>query len=245
MTGSDDRTAPASADVTSDDVPPGHRLNLVIPLTPQRAAWHRGADATRRLIDRFVDLDASPEQLEELAARLESLADHVDTLPRGTRWSIAEAGPMGGERRDEHIIGFMDHSPVIGLANPIAPPLSLRLEGRQVIGKAVFGMAYEGPPGHVHGGWIASTFDEVLGMTQSISGKAGMTANLSIDYKRPTPLETEITYVGELDRVEGRKIHTIGRAYDPAGNLLDEARGLFISIDFEKMREAMEHGRGA
>lgn len=245
MTGSDESTAPTPPAALSDEELIEHRLNRTIPVTPERAARHRGATAARRFIDRFVDLDAGLGDLERLADRLEELAALVDTLPRGTRWSIAEAGPMGGERRDEHLVGFVDHSPVIGLANPTAPPLSLRLEGRQVIGKAVFGMAYEGPPGHVHGGWIASTFDEVLGMTQSISGKSGMTANLSIDYKRPTPLHTEITYVGELDRVDGRKIHTIGRAYDPAGNLLDEARGLFISIDFEKMREAMEHGRGA
>lgn len=222
-----------------------HRINRHVPLTPERAARHRGAAAVRRLIDRYVDMDGDLASLEDLADRLDAIAAHVDGLPRGMRWSIAEAGPMGGERREEHLLDFVDHSPVIGLANPTAPPLTLRMEGRTVVGTARFGMAYEGPPGHVHGGWIAATFDEVLGMTQSISGKSGMTANLSIDYKRPTPLHTEITYVGELDSVEGRKIRTVGRAYDPQGNLLDEVRGLFISIDFEQLRAAMERRRDA
>ena len=35
--------------------------------------------------------------------------------------------------------------------------------------------AYEGPPGYVHGGWVALTFDEILGMTNIASGHPGMT----------------------------------------------------------------------
>ena len=81
-----------------------------------------------------------------------------------------------------------DHSPFIGLANPLSPPVELEYSGDRVIARVTFGAAYEGPPGCVHGGYVAATFDEVLGAAQSLSGDQGMTAHLEIDYRRPTPL---------------------------------------------------------
>ena len=66
-----------------------------------------------------------------------------------------------------------------------------------------YGTAYEGPPGSVHGGVVAAMFDEVLGMTQSLSGQPGMTGTLRIRYRRPTPLHRELRFEGTLDRVDG------------------------------------------
>ena len=37
-----------------------------------------------------------------------------------------------------------------------------------------FGSAYEGPPGCVHGGFVAAAFDEVLGFVQSLGGQPGL-----------------------------------------------------------------------
>ena len=59
-------------------------------------------------------------------------------------------------------------------------------------GTVTFGSAYEGPPGHVHGGYVAAAFDELLGMTQSLGGMPGMTGTLTVRYRRPTPLRTEL-----------------------------------------------------
>ena len=86
--------------------------------------------------------------------------------------------------------GFFDHSPMLGQANPLAPPIRLWLEGDRIHGTATFGAAYEGPPGCVHGGYVAAAFDEVLGSTQSLSGSPGMTGRLTVHYRKPTPLNT-------------------------------------------------------
>ncbi len=100
----------------------------------------------------------------------------------------------------------------------------------QTIGSAVFGSAYEGPPGAVHGGYVAAAFDEVLGYVQSMSGSPGMTGTLTVKYRKPTPIHTELFFEAELLRVEGRKIFTHGELF--AGDLLTaEADGLFISVD--------------
>jgi acyl-coenzyme A thioesterase PaaI-like protein len=133
------------------------------------------------------------------------------------------------------VVGFFDYSPLIGRSNPLAPPLTMGVDGKRVRGTAVFGAAYEGPPGHVHGGFVAAAFDEVLGFAQSMGGNPGMTGTLTIRYRKPTPLHREIRMEGEITRIEGRKIFTVGRMY--AGEVLTaEAEGIFISVDLFKMR---------
>jgi acyl-coenzyme A thioesterase PaaI-like protein len=125
---------------------------------------------------------------------------------------------------------------MLGRANPLAPPIELRLEDGRIIGRATFGAAYEGPPGCVHGGFVAAAFDEVLGSTQSLSGAPGMTGRLTVHYRSPTPLHTPLRFEGSLESVSGRKILTKGTLW--AGDVLcAEAEGLFITIDFAKFAE--------
>jgi acyl-coenzyme A thioesterase PaaI-like protein len=115
-------------------------------------------------------------------------------------------------------------------------------EDGRIVGRVRFGTAYEGPPGCVHGGFIAAIFDELLGLTQSISGKPGMTARLTVSYRSPTPLHTDLRLEGELVGVEGRKIFTVGRCFH-GDTLTAEAEGLFISIDmasYELLHAARE-----
>ena len=79
-------------------------------------------------------------------------------------------------------------------------------------GRATFGSAYEGPPGCVHGGYVAAAFDEVLGSAQSLAGRPGMTVRLTVNYRNPTPLHTELTFAGRVTQVDGRKTFTEGTA---------------------------------
>ena len=96
-------------------------------------------------------------------------------------------------------------------------------------GSVTFGSAYEGPPGCVHGGYIAAAFDEVLGYSQTFSGQPGMTANLSIDYRTPTPLRTELRFEAWIEGTEGRKTTCRGTLH--AGErLCAEGTGLFVSM---------------
>jgi len=145
----------------------------------------------------------------------------------------ANAGDVGA---------FFDQSPLIGLANPLAPPITIGTTGdTTAAGFVTFGSAYEGPPGSVHGGFVAAAFDEVLGFVQSLSGKGGFTGTLTIRYRKPTPLHTELKFDAQLTGTEGRKIFTEGQLY--AGDTLcAEAEGLFISVDDARW-EALEQKR--
>lgn len=137
---------------------------------------------------------------------------------------------------------IFDRSPVMGLANPIAAPVHLRVTGegddRRVEGHAVFGAAYEGPPGCVHGGQVAAAFDDVLGLAQTFSGRIGMTGTLTIRYRSPTPLHEELSFRARMERVEGRKTFTTGTCH--AGDRLTaEAEAVFIALDPERFQDVV------
>ena len=207
--------------------------------TPRRTEERRLAAAMREVIDRLVSTTATTEELARAADELEALAALLGSYPTGqTYQGFAESANAGQETAglqpgDPEWYAFFDHSPFIGLANPLSPPVHLEYRGDRVIGTVTFGAAYEGPPGCVHGGYVAAVFDELLGATQSLSGDQGMTAHLGVDYRRPTPLGAPLTLEGWFDRREGRKIYARAAMYAD-GELTAEAYGLFIAFDREK-----------
>jgi acyl-coenzyme A thioesterase PaaI-like protein len=204
------------------------------PAIGRRAEAHRLATAMRRVIDHLVQVAAPEENLRAAAEALERYAERLAQYPVSRVYEgFAEAANAG----DTH--AFFDHSPLIGLANPLAPPVRLAVVDDKVIGHANFGVAYEGPPGHVHGGFIAAAFDEVLGMAQSLTGNPGMTGTLTVRYRKPTPLLTELVFEARVDRVEGRKIFT-SATVSANGVLTAEAEGLFIAVGHERFAKMFE-----
>lgn len=90
---------------------------------------------------------------------------------------------------------------------------------------------FEGPPGHIHGGIIATLMDEAMGKVNKIHGVVAMTRHMEIDYLRPSPLGQVLTVTGRFLRREGRKIFMEGEIHNAAGDLLVRSKGLFIVID--------------
>jgi acyl-coenzyme A thioesterase PaaI-like protein len=114
-------------------------------------------------------------------------------------------------------------------ANPFASPIRLAVANGKILGRANFGATFEGSPGTVHGGFVAAAFDQVLFMAQSLTGIPAMTGTLTVRYRKPTPLLTELVFEGVVERVEGRKIFTRATA-SANGVLTAEAEGLFIAV---------------
>jgi len=197
------------------------------PTGSERAAELRVlADAVRELIERMVATQAPLEVFAGVADDIRAVAARFEGFPKSSLYGFAEAATAGDAG------GPFDHSPLLGLANPLAPPLRIAVEGEQVLGTARFGSAYEGPPGCVHGGYVAAAFDELLGLAQTIGGNPGMTGRLVVHYRSPTPLHTELRLVGWIERVDGRK--TICKGTIHAGErLCAEAEGLFVAVNPE------------
>ncbi|MGH7735805.1 MAG: PaaI family thioesterase, partial [Gemmatimonadales bacterium] len=130
----------------------------------------------------------------------------------------------GGHPQD-----FFPTSPVIGFANPVAPPVAVEAADGGLRGTAWFDYPYEGPPTCVHGGVIAMVFDEMLGAANIVAGCPAMTGTLTIRYRRPTPLRTPLRLEARFEGRDGRKITTRGAIYQD-DTLLAEAEGIFIEL---------------
>jgi hypothetical protein len=116
---------------------------------------------------------------------------------------------------------------MIGLRNPVAPPLVINHEaGGLVWSDFTLGAAYEGPPGHVHGGMCAMVLDHVLGATAHKPGRPAYTGTLTIRYLRGTPLGP-LHAEARVDRVDGAKTFAVGHLSDAQG-ITVRAEGVFF-----------------
>ena len=198
------------------------------------AIWaqkRRLAAAMRRVIELLVTTDAPAGELRAATERVERFAERLAKLPQRRIVRAASDGPALSTPEV-----FYHLSPLVGLSNPVAPPIRLWTEGSEIRGEMVFGTAYQGPPGYLHGGLVAALFDEALAHVQYTTGRPGMTGTLKVRYHRPTPLHTTLRLEATVQRVHGRKTFTEARLY--AGDVLTaDAEGLFISLDFEALAE--------
>jgi len=182
------------------------------------------AAALRAIVEELDATDAPPELLTAEGARLLELAGE-----------LRRHGSARVERRPAGFTGmetFHDRSPVVGLANPLAPPAVLEHhpERHCVRGEVEFGRAFEGGPGLVHGGFLAALLDEVLGVVTIYSGNPGMTGEYTVRYVRPTRIKVPLRFEARFDRREGRKIYVSGEIWD-GDTLTVKATGTFISVE--------------
>lgn len=192
----------------------------------------RLTEAVRHLIDAALTAeDATEAQLDAAAADTERLASGLH--------GVAALGdrPSGVRTREEWSHDdYLPRSPLVGEVSPMAPPVEYEYRDGRLFGRGVFHAAYEGPPGYVHGGWIALAFDEILGMANIAGGHPGMTGRLSVRYRRPTPLHTELHFEAWTQQVDGRRLVTRG-TLEADGVVTAEAEGLFVVIDPERALE--------
>ena len=188
----------------------------------------RLAQGLRQVLQHSATSTAADDVMSRAADLIDQAAQLLEPGPHGRGYHGSAEGSVGGVPH-----GFTSHSPVTGPLNALASIVTLSSSDTEVVADVTFGDAYEGPPGHVHGGLIAAIFDEVLGFAQALSGAPGMTGKLEITYRAPTPLHTPLRVVGRFERIDGRKIFTTGTIH--AGDrLCAEAKGLFISVRPER-----------
>ena len=121
------------------------------------------------------------------------------------------------------------YSPALGEANPSAPEVELEVtDDLEVRGTVRFSAIHNGPPWNTcHGGVVALVYDDIVGLAAMVGAGGGMTARLTVNYRRPTPLFEPITFRAWLEEHEDRKFLARGEMRHE-GTLLSEADGLFI-----------------
>ncbi len=194
-------------------------------------AWaekRRLAAAIRELIAQCVTSEASAEVLAAASAQVRGVVAQLGGHPSGTLLDAFTNKTVGDITR------FADRQTMIGLCNPISPPMTMSDDGQLVTAYVNFGPAFEGAPGCVHGGLLAAAFDQVLGYL-NVSRKVGaMTATLNLQYRRPTPINKPLRMEARIERVEGKKRWVSGKMFS-GDELTVEAEGLFIALEAGKV----------
>jgi len=118
-----------------------------------------------------------------------------------------------------------------GPANPTGLRLEFLLaEDGAVVCLPTIPESFEGPPGYLHGGILATLLDEAMSKSVRARGLKAVTGRMEIDYRRPVRSAAPIRLEGHLLRSEGRKHWTEARILDARGHMLAEAKGIFIEI---------------
>ena len=106
----------------------------------------------------------------------------------------------------------------------------LLAEDASVVCQATVSEAFEGHPGYLHGGVIATLLDESMSKAVRAKGLTAMTRHIEVDYLRPVPSATPIRMEGRDTHHDGRKHWTVARILNARGTALAEAKGLFIEV---------------
>jgi hypothetical protein len=183
----------------------------------------RLAGLVRRVTSTALSLEEEDPAVERLIGCLED-ADHSLA-----RVAPADLAPRVGARATPDQRVYLDHSRAIGEYNPCFPEYEISVEGESAHGTVSFPLAYEGPPGLVHGGFIALFFDCAIQHHNCDLGVAGKTTSLDLSYRRPTPVLVNLDF--EIQRSsDGRRI-TSRAQLSARGSLLCEANMEAVASD--------------
>jgi uncharacterized protein (TIGR00369 family) len=120
-----------------------------------------------------------------------------------------------------------------GGANDSGMKLTFELDQdtRRATGKFILGSRYGGGAGFAHGGIIATLLDEAMGKISKLESERAVTAELTIEYRKPVPVDAEITVVGWQEVEKGRNRFRVAEIQDAQGTLLARGRGRFVVVE--------------
>jgi len=199
------------------------------------------ARSIRRAVERMVVIDEPHEELRRARGEIDAIAQRLEAI--GRKGMLPRMMP-DAEPGEEDLRPYYAGDATRWHYNPFHPPLELRVEDGVLRGAVNLGLAYEGPPGCVHGGFIAMLLDQLLGHANLENGMPALTSRLEIRYRRPTPLFTDLELEAwPPDRLSDRRCRTRG-CIRAGGVVTAEAEGTFAVPDWESGAE-LPHLRGS
>jgi uncharacterized protein (TIGR00369 family) len=94
---------------------------------------------------------------------------------------------------------------------------------------------HTGPPGHAHGGIIATILDEAMGKANRITPVTAVTQTMTVEYRRLVPLGKLLVAEGWQSSISGRVHVNVAELRNREGEVLARGEGTFIAIDPQKM----------
>ena len=101
---------------------------------------------------------------------------------------------------------YPNSSFVSGTENPEGMKIHPVVKNNMVQIKYTFEKRFEGGPGLVHGGILAAAIDDLMGYATVIHNHMCVTANLSVNYISPVPVEKEFELLAWVTKLDGKKV---------------------------------------
>lgn len=101
---------------------------------------------------------------------------------------------------------------------------------------------HQGYPGRMHGGVISGIMDETIGRAIMVGLGTdqevwGVTAELSVRFRKPVPLDVELTALGRITRDTRLLFEGSGELLLPDGTVAAEAKGKYLKLPLEKLAD--------
>jgi acyl-coenzyme A thioesterase PaaI-like protein len=131
-----------------------------------------------------------------------------------------------------------------GVLNEHGIHLDLHVDGDRCWTELAVPDRFQGWDGIAHGGIVCTILDEVMAWSLAASDNWGMTARMTVAFKRPVPLGIRIRGEGWVTRRRRRLVDTAARLLDPgSGELLATAEAVYVAADETQKRELMARYR--
>ena len=192
-------------------------------------ARHRLAAAARALNEKLVSSDIDPEFATALTEKIDALTAELSQAKQLN--GLVDMAKRGERGTIDNVMGEL--VAMAGRSHPCSPELLWQEEPNRITGTVTFGQAFEGPPGHVHGGWVAGVLDHLMGMTHVRTGYPGMTGGLSVRYLKPTPLNQVIEVSAEATELDGKRTE-VKAAMRCGDTNTAMAEAIFVRVDRAK-----------
>jgi acyl-coenzyme A thioesterase PaaI-like protein len=125
-----------------------------------------------------------------------------------------------------------------GALNEHGIHLDLHVDGDRCWTELVLADRFQGWDGIAHGGIICTILDEVMAWSLAATDNWGLTARMSVDFKRPVRLGVPIRGEGWITSVRRRLVETAARIVDPVtGELLATATATYVAADAARKAE--------
>jgi uncharacterized protein (TIGR00369 family) len=122
-----------------------------------------------------------------------------------------------------------------GQDNPQGMHLKFVQEGNRFVCNFRLGKRYTGPPGHCHGGIIATILDDAMSKLNKLRHVIAVTSKMTVEYLKPVPLHKPLRVESHEQSKRGRRLIHFAEISDANGTVLARSRGTFIIIDPEKL----------
>lgn len=147
------------------------------------------AGAMRRLSSLLLSLEHAHPAVDAMLAKFAEWESELAAV------APTDNTPRIGEVPDDPRRVYLNHATDIGAYNPCFPEYRFdRSDPEGATGSVCFPLAYEGPPGLVHGGFLGVFFDCVIQHHNCVTGLSGKTRSLAVTFRRPTPLLTDLRF---------------------------------------------------